>query len=338
MSSRSARRKAPTAAIAVAAAATGALTWAPSASAEAPEPTPSTSAPAPRSMPEPEPGGVEIHKKDPAGATLEGAQFSLLDTVNGTKALQGKTGADGILRFEKVTPGVYRLKETDSGSAIHDLAEDRDIIVTPGQVTPVTVVDPFKPAELTVKKTDKTTGKPLAGAVINIRPSGTGGEAVTLTTGKDGTAKAQLTVTARSGSAYTATETKAPSGYQLDSSPVQVTAKPAAGTTAEFTNTPTATTPPTQQPSKPPTTKPKPTPDTSAPATPTPDNTSSTPAPSDTPTSTPTPPAGSDGQLARTGAGSTSWLAAAGGLLISAGGGAIWAVRRRRANQPDDAS
>ncbi|MEU9007010.1 prealbumin-like fold domain-containing protein [Streptomyces sp. NPDC048551] len=121
MSSRSTRRKAPTAAIAIAAAATGALTWAPSASAEAPEPTPSTSAPAPRSMPEPEPGGVEIHKKDPAGATLEGAQFSLLDTVNGTKALQGKTGTDGILRFEKVTPGVYRLKETDSGSALHDL-------------------------------------------------------------------------------------------------------------------------------------------------------------------------------------------------------------------------
>ncbi|MFI7356137.1 collagen binding domain-containing protein [Streptomyces avidinii] len=338
MSSRTARRKAPTAAIAVAAVATGALTWAPSASAEAPEPTPSTSAPAPRSMPEPEPGGVEIHKKDPAGATLEGAQFSLLDTINGAKALQGKTGADGILRFEKVTPGVYRLKETDSGSAIHDLAEDRDVIVTPGQVTPITVVDPFKPAELTVKKTDKTTGKALAGAVINIRPSGSGGESVTLTTGEDGTAKAQLTVTARTGTAYTATETKAPAGYQLDSSPVQVTAKPATATTAEFTNTPTATTPPTQQPSKPPTTKPTPTPDTSAPATPTPDNSSGTPTPSVTPTSTATATAGPDGQLARTGAGPTSWLAAAGGLLISGGAVAIWAVRRRRANQPDDAS
>ncbi|GHD79340.1 hypothetical protein ACFQL8_19255 [Streptomyces goshikiensis] len=34
----------------------------------------------------------------------------------------------------------------------------------------LTIVDPFKPADLTVTKTDKTSGKPLAGAVINITP------------------------------------------------------------------------------------------------------------------------------------------------------------------------
>ncbi|MFF3088657.1 SpaA isopeptide-forming pilin-related protein [Streptomyces nojiriensis] len=292
--------------------------------------------------PEPQPGTVEIIKKDPDGALLAGAEFSLLDTLNGTKALTGKTHADGILRFEGVAPGVWRLKETATRSPIHDLAPDQDVIITPGQTAKLTIVDHFKPADLTVSKTDKTNGKPLAGAVINITPSGDDGKPVTLTTGKDGTATTKLTVASRAGTVYTASETKAPDGYQLDSASVKITAKPGAPATAAFANTkkeqttqpPTTPTPtPTTPTTPPPTPSDKPTPST--PQTPQPStSTSAAPAPDQTTSSTSSP--APTGSLAQTGADATGWLLAGAGVLLAAGGGAVFAVRRRRDAAEDD--
>ncbi|MFJ7589509.1 collagen binding domain-containing protein [Streptomyces sp. NPDC097617] len=309
------------AAVAAATLATSTLIWAPGAFANAPEP---------------QPGTVEILKKDPDGALLAGAEFSLLDTLNGTKALTGTTKADGVLRFENVTPGVWRLKETATGSLIHDLAPDQDVIVTPGQNAKLTIVDTFKPADLTVTKTDKTTGKPLAGAVINITAVGDT-KPIILTTGKDGTATTKLPVTTRAGTTYTATETKAPDGYQLNSAPVKITAKPGTPATAAFTNTKK------EKPTQPPTT-PKPsatpttptTPPSTPPAKPSPSTTEApsqppvsekpTPEESTSSTSSPAP----NGSLAQTGAGSTGWLLAGAGALIAAGGAAVFALRRRR--------
>ncbi|MER5567199.1 carboxypeptidase-like regulatory domain-containing protein [Streptomyces goshikiensis] len=135
-------RLAPAAVGVAAALVAGTLLTAPTAWAEAPEP---------------QPGTVEITKKDPSGAFLVGSEFSLLDSLNGTKALSGKTNAEGVLRFEGVAPGVWRLKETATGSPIHDLAPDQDVIVTPGQTVKLTIVDPFMSADLTVTKTGKTT-------------------------------------------------------------------------------------------------------------------------------------------------------------------------------------
>ncbi|RPF29626.1 LPXTG-motif cell wall-anchored protein [Streptomyces sp. Ag109_G2-6] len=318
------RRTAPAAVAAAATLATTTLTWAPSAWAEAPEP---------------QSGRIEITKKDPGGDLLAGAEFSLLDTLNGTKALQGKTGQDGILRFEGVTPGVWRLKESNSGSPIHDLAPDQDIVVTPGQTAKLTVVDPFKLAEITVTKKDRDTGKPLAGAVINISPQAGGGKPLMLTTGKDGTATAKLDVSSRTGTPYTATEAKAPDGYQLNSTPVKITAKPGEKTTGAFTNTKKdqPTNPPTTAPTTPATASGSPTPTTPATTgTPTPSATtpaSAAPQPIETASSiaSPTP----KGSLAQTGGGSTSWLLAGAGLLISAGGGALLALRRHREASQD---
>lgn len=60
------------------------------------------------------------------------------------------------------------------------------VIITPGQTVKLTILDPFKPADLTVTKTDEKTGKPLAGAVIYITPASGDAKPVTLTMGKDG--------------------------------------------------------------------------------------------------------------------------------------------------------
>ncbi|MFC6136553.1 MULTISPECIES: MSCRAMM family protein [Streptomyces] len=321
-------RYAPTAVGIAAALAAGALLSASTAWAEAPEP---------------QPGTVEITKKDPDGAFLVGAEFSLLDTLNGSKALTGKTNADGILRFEGVAPGVWRLKETATGSPIHDLAPDQDVIITPGQTAKLTIIDHFKPADLTVTKTDKTNGKPLAGAVINIIPASGDGKPVTLTTGKNGTATTKLPVASRAGTAYTATETKAPDGYQLDSTSVKITARPGAPATAAFANTkkeqptqpPTTPTPtPTTPTTPPPTPSDKPTPSAPQPSTST--STSAAPVPDQTTSSTSSP--APTGSLAQTGADATGWLLAGAGVLLAAGSGALFAVRRRRNTAEDDAT
>ncbi|GAA3389019.1 MSCRAMM family protein [Streptomyces roseoviridis] len=324
---RASRRTAAT--IAATTLATGSLIWAPTAFAEAPD------------IP---PGAIEITKKDPDGTLLAGAAFSLLDTLNGTKALTGKTATNGILRFENVHPGTYRLKETDSGSPIHELAPDQDVIVTPEHTVKLTVIDTFKPAELLVKKIDKKTGKPLAGAVINITSATGTGKALTLTTGKDGTATTKLPVSSRTGTAYTATETKAPTGYQLDTTPVKITAKPAEKTTATFANTKKAQ--PTQPPTTPPTTPPV-TPPTTPPVTPTtPPAKPSTPAPSSSATTTPaTVPTASapspptpEGSLAHTGADSNTWILVSGGALIAAGGATLIAIRRQKKSDEEGQS
>ncbi|MEV0636319.1 SpaA isopeptide-forming pilin-related protein [Streptomyces sp. NPDC050619] len=320
-------------AVAVAVAVTGTLTWAPAASAQPSEPTPSASA-APAETPAPDAGSVEITTKDTAGDALPGAAFLLLDSA-GQEAGRGKADAQGKLTFPDLAPGVYRLKETASGSPIHEVVADQDVIVTPGTDTPLTIINPFKPASVLLKAKDDKTGKLLAGSTVNI---GSGAKTIlTLTTGSDGTASGKLPLNSRTGSDFWVKQVKAPPGYEIHTSVKAFKAKPGDPVPVTVTNAKTVTTPP---PTEKPTAKPsnRPTPDQpgkdednpapSASGTPTSDETaSSTAAPA---------PAGS---LAHTGADATPWLIGGAGVLIAAGGGALFAARRRRAdNATDDGS
>ncbi|MFD4178877.1 SpaA isopeptide-forming pilin-related protein [Streptomyces anulatus] len=312
------------------------LSWAPAASAQSTEPTPSASAPsAPKSAAETESGGVIILKKDPGGGVLPGAAFTLFDSA-GKEAASGKTDAQGQLALKDLTPGVYRLKETSSGSPLHDTVDDQDVIVTPGVDTPLTIVDPFKDASVLLKAKDDKTGKPLAGSAVNI---GSGDKTLlTLTTGSDGTASGKLPTNSRTSSNFWVKQIKAPDGYEIYKPSKTFQAKPGDPVTVTVTNAKTATTPPpthkpTDKPSEKPTGRPseKPTPDKPVKdeATPTP-SASDTPTTHETASSTAAPaPAGS---LAHTGAGAAPWLIGGAGLLIAAGGGALFTARRRRAD------
>ncbi|MEU7031902.1 SpaA isopeptide-forming pilin-related protein [Streptomyces sp. NPDC046275] len=267
----------------------------------------------------PAPGGVTIHKKDPGGERLVGAAFQLTDPDSGRVVAEGKTGADGTLAFDDLAPGTYRLRETDTGSRLHERVPDQDITITEGKqaaANPLTIIDPFKQGELLVKKTDKATGKPLAGAVITINTdtldaSGKhtrGKEIAKLTTGKDGTAKLKLDVQLKNGTSYWASETTAPDGYQADAAPQRFTARPSAQVTVTLADTKTPASPP-----------------------------ATTPPPAPTPQPTAPQPPAPTAELAHTGAASTTWLIGAGGVLVAAGGGAVWAGsrRRRHAHTPD---
>ncbi|MEV8426474.1 SpaA isopeptide-forming pilin-related protein [Streptomyces niveus] len=326
------RTSAPAPAIAVAAALSGTLLWAPAVSAQTPEPAPSTSAPTKDSPTEAETGGVRILKNDPGGDVMSGAAFTLLDTT-GDEAGRGTTNAVGGLAFDDLAPGVYRLKETSSGSPLHDTVPDRDVIVTPGTTTPLTITDPFKDARVLLQAKDDKTGRFLAGSTVNI---GIGGKTLlTLTTGRGGTATGELPVTSRK-TDFWVKQIKAPAGYDLYKPARTFTAGPGAPVTVTVTNSRTATAPtpdPSDQPSPQPTGAPSSPADPSgggsggAKPTGTPGtNSSATPA-APTGDATPKAPAGS---LAHTGANATPWLLGGAGLLVAAGGATLTAARHRR--------
>ncbi|WP_406498257.1 SpaA isopeptide-forming pilin-related protein [Streptomyces sp. NBC_00846] len=331
-------------AAAVAVAVTATLTLALAASAQPSEPTPSASA-APAETPAPDAGSVEITAKDTAGDVLPGATFLLLDST-GQEAGRGKTDARGKLTFPDLAPGVYRLKETASGSPLHEVVADQDVIVTPGATTRLSITDPFKAAKVLLQAKDDKSGKLLPGATVNI---GTGDSTLlTLTTGSKGTASGELPVSSRK-TQFWVKEIKAPAGYDLYKPSKTFSAGPGAPVTVTVTNAKTATAPPpTQKPTDKPTVKPadKPTvkpSDKPSPSKPGKDEDVSVPSASGTPTaektasSTAAPaPAGS---LAHTGADATPWLIGSAGVLIAAGGGALIAARRRRTdNSTDDGS
>ncbi|MFD5256879.1 collagen binding domain-containing protein [Streptomyces bobili] len=326
-------------AVAVAATMTGSLSWAPTASAQSTDPTPSSSTPStPRNAAEAEIGGVAIRKKDPGGDVLAGASFTLFDSA-GKEAASGKTDAQGQLAFKDLAPGVYRLKEISSGSTLHDTVDDQDIIVTPGTDTPLTIVDPFKAASVLLKAKHDKTGKLLAGSTVNI---GSGDKTLlTLTTGSNGTDSGKLPINSRTGSDFWVKQVKAPEGYEIYKPSKAFKAKPGDPVTVTVTNAKTATTPPpTEKPTDKPTDKPSHRP---TPGKPSKDEDTSTPSASGTPTSNETAsstavpaPAGS---LAHTGADATPWLIGGAGVLIAAGGGALFAACRRRTdNATDDGS
>jgi uncharacterized surface anchored protein len=328
---------------AVAVAVTGTLTWAPVASAQPSEPTASASA-TPAEPPALDAGSVEITTNDTAGDTLPGAAFLLLDSA-GQEAGRGKTDAQGKLTFPNLAPGIYRLKETASGSPLHEVAADQDVIVTPGAATRLTITDPFKAATVLLQAKDDRNGKLLPGATVNI---GTGTSTLlTLTTGAKGTASGELPVTNLK-TRFWVKEIKAPAGYDLYKPSKMFTAGPGAPVTVTVTNTKTAADP-KPNPSDKPTHKPSGAP--SSPAdkpgsgtagakpspqgTHTPDAAASSTAAEPVGDSTPTPPAGS---LAHTGADATPWIAAGAACLVAAGAVTLVAVRRRSStrSEPDD--
>lgn len=332
MHTRSARCL-PAAAVTIAAVAST-VSLAPAAAAQIPEPTQSTSTVPLNAA---ETGGVTILKKDPGGDVLAGASFTLLDST-GQQAARGKTDADGQLAFEHLAPGVYRLKEVSSGSPLHDVVDDQDVIVTPGADSPLTITDPFKPAAVTLKAKDSKSDKLLPGSTVNI---GTGDTTLlTLTTGAGGTASAKLPINSRTGSHFWVKQTTATDGYDLYKPSKSFTAKPGSPVTVTVTNAKTTGTTPEPATSEKPSDKPA---DESTSDKPIPNQGDTTSSPSvspsdsavvtETASSTAVPTA--EGTLAHTGADATPWLLGGAGFLLAAGGGAIFAARRRRIDDSD---
>lgn len=169
---------------------------------------------------------TEADHKGIAGATFEVWEQNgkLINTIT--------TDSTGVAQIENLKSGIYLIKEVavPNGWTARTLTQT----VTINYETPTTLnfYHTAKSA-LTVNKTDARTGNPLAGATFRITKAN-GDYVGEYTTGADGTFK----VDALTAGTYNITETKAPSGYVLDTTSRSFTIKDDQPLVLNITNEP----------------------------------------------------------------------------------------------------
>ncbi|MEY7999714.1 SpaA isopeptide-forming pilin-related protein [Clostridium sp. Mt-5] len=178
-------------------------------------------------------GSIKVVKVSDDGITpLPGAVFELLDWTGSVKATSATTGTDGIALFdklkydidytikEKTAPTGYNLSSEPYTFQIHNAADQKDITYN--------FTDTRKTGNVTFTKTgEDSDSAALSGAEFTLyRPDGDGitpvtdgsGNNITATSGSDG----KVTFT-NVPFGYKIIETKAPTGYSINSSPLTAT-------------------------------------------------------------------------------------------------------------------
>lgn len=164
-------------------------------------------------------GGIELVKQDESGRGLEGVKFRIIKTDEQNKIIDDiTTGKDGKVQYEGLAPGHYTLLEVEAPTGylvntqgisfeIPEAAEGKVQTLDLGTLTDYT-------GRLEILKTDEN-GKPLAGAVFKILDESGSVVRDQLTTDEQG----YVHVTGLAPGQYKVVETKAPQGYQIDTTP-----------------------------------------------------------------------------------------------------------------------
>lgn len=186
-------------------------------------------------------GQAKIIKSMPDGGSVAGWVFDVYQLSDSSKVGTFTTGEDGTILTGNFLPGEYRIVEQipEDSPYICEGGNEKTILVTPGATAEVTFVNRLKPGEIMLTKVD-TQGNPLAGAEFLLEWSEDGslwwpvsytdsldvaeGTCTSeglidgkLTTGEDGILRFTGLHPHR---LYRLTETKAPSGFQLNAEPV----------------------------------------------------------------------------------------------------------------------
>ncbi|ALQ70840.1 SpaA isopeptide-forming pilin-related protein [Bacillus thuringiensis] len=164
-------------------------------------------------------GAVELTKVDDIdGSTLEGAIFKIVDMNGNDIRSDLTTNKDGKISVSDLRPGDYQFIETKAPTGYDLSAKPIPFTITKGQsqVTSVTALNSLTTGSMELTKVDIEHHGTLEGAIFNILDQD--GKVVRegLKTDRHG----KLIVNDLKPGNYQLVETKAPTGYQLDASPI----------------------------------------------------------------------------------------------------------------------
>ena len=212
--------------------------------------------------------GLRIVKLDSVTRNpIEGVEFQIAK-MNGEKVendfrgFNFKTDRTGQIYIPRLDDGYYVVTETRSADGYALDGEPKTVLVQSGKTTVLEVLN-TPMSGLLIVKTDSVTGKPISGAVFDIKRAdgsfvtgnildgnqpNTANNSPNKSTSPNGDIPGSYTTDANgrillnglAAGQYTVTERKAPSGYELDTEVYNVTVLPGKLAQLQLTNTPKA--------------------------------------------------------------------------------------------------
>ena len=167
---------------------------------------------------------ITVEKYDEeTGEKLPGAQFAIYEQADTVRpVVEGMTDEDGKFTSGYIKPGTYVIKELNPplGYTFSDkTSPDRVIVAKPGDGEIIVKVDNIKLPELTIKKIDSITKKPIAGVVYEVKEvDDTSVQPTTATTDENGA----IVIPGLKAGTYEITEISTPKPYILNSTPQRV--------------------------------------------------------------------------------------------------------------------